>query len=51
MTEKAEIWVIFRSVKIKNIDHSILTSSYGVAFETPMIGEMKDFTPISHTFR
>ena len=39
MTKKAEIWIIFWSVKVKNVDHSILTSSYSVAFESSMIDE------------
>ena len=39
MTKKTEIWIIFWSVKVKNVDHSILTSSYSVAFEKSMIDE------------
>jgi hypothetical protein len=50
MTKKTEIWIILWIVKVKNVDHSILTSRYSVAFESSMIGSMKDFTPISHTF-
>jgi hypothetical protein len=39
MTKKTEIWIVFWDIKIKNIDNSILTSGYSVAFETSMIDE------------
>ena len=37
MTKKTEIWIVFWSFKVKNVDHSILTPSYSVAFEALMI--------------
>lgn len=43
MAKKTEIWVIFWSVEIENIDHSILASGYSVAFETSMIERDKRF--------
>jgi hypothetical protein len=42
MAKKTEIWIVFWGVKVKNVDHGILTSSYSVAFESSMIGSMKD---------
>jgi hypothetical protein len=39
MTKKTEIWIIFWSIKVENVDHGILTSSYSVTFKISMIDE------------